>query len=276
MTSTSYVDSHAHLDVGEFDADREAVITRAQEAGLRYLLLIADLTKPESVSTVRDLAERYPGMYWAAGIDPHEAASAREQDFELLAGLAGDRKFLAVGEIGLDYYYDYPRDVQHRVFVRQLDLARDLRKPVIIHCRDAWSDLRQIMRQRLISGPAETPPDEAVAAARTGILHCFTGTTEDALDLVALGFYVSFAGNLTFKKAESLRTAAAAVPLGRLLAETDCPYLAPVPHRGRRNEPAFVVEVTRELARLHGLPEQEMGIRLTVNFEELFQLPEGC
>ena len=313
------VDSHAHLDAKEFDGDREAVIARAQEAGLRYLLLIADLSRPESMSKVQDLAERHDSFYWAAGIDPHESASAREEHFQVLAQMAKHPKFLAVGEIGLDYHYDYPRDAQKRVFLRQLELARELERPIIIHCRDAWSDLRQILRQRLRSNQGNTsllsrpivdssraPSGERVASrvmespegtivrdyrghhrenessslqggapdnpARAGILHCFTGAAGDARDLVDLGFYVSFAGNLTYKKAENLREAARSIPLQRLLSETDCPYLAPTPYRGRRNEPARVREVTCELARLHGLPEHETGLRLVENFERLFEL----
>src|SRR5215472_5900894 len=145
---TRFVDSHAHLDVAEFDSDRDAVIARAQEAGLCYVLLIADLTRAESVQAVIDLAERHEGFYWAAGIDPHESARAREEHFGILAEAAQHPKFLAVGEIWLDYYYDYPRYDQKRVLLRQIELARGLHRPIIIHCRDAWSDLRQILRQR--------------------------------------------------------------------------------------------------------------------------------
>ncbi|HEY6290380.1 MAG TPA: TatD family hydrolase [Terriglobia bacterium] len=272
-----HVDSHAHLDSVDFDPDREAVIARAQQAGLRYVLLIADLARPESVRKVIELAERHAGFYWAAGIDPHEAASAREEHFESLNDLAAHPKFLAVGEIGLDYYYDYPRDVQKQVFLRQIELARVLGRPIIIHCRDAWSDLRQILRARLapsspVPGPASIQGDGPDRLAGAGILHCFSGTTEDAHDLVDLGFYVSFAGNLTFKKAQNLREAARSVPIDRLLSETDSPYLGPVPYRGRRNEPAWVREVTRELAGLHGVPEEEMGRRLAGNFGRLFGL----
>ena len=275
---TRLVDSHAHLDAAEFDNDREAVIARAQEAGLRYVLLIADLTRPESLSKVQGLTEQHEGFYWAAGIDPHESGSAREEHFHTLAEVARHPKFLAVGEIGLDYYYGYPRDNQQRVFLRQTELARELGRPIIIHCRDAWSDLRQILRQQWdhdkenASGePSGTRPEQP-NEARAGILHCFTGTAEDARDLLSLGFYVSFAGNVTYKKAEDLREAARSLPLRRLLSETDCPYLAPVPHRGKRNEPALVREVTRELARLHSLPEDDMGMQLVENFARLFEL----
>lgn len=279
-----YVDCHAHLDAADFDGDREAVIARAEEASLRYTLLIGDLTRPESVSMVAKLAERHQSLYWAAGIDPHQAASAGDEHFESLARYARHPKFLAVGEIGLDYYYDYPRDVQKQVFRRQLQAAHELSRPIIIHCRDAWSDLRRILSEHFApvagldngaqaaSAVEGTGSPGAPGSSHAGILHCFTGGTEDARDLINLGFYVSFAGNLTFKKAEQLREAARSVPLERLLSETDSPYLAPVPYRGQRNEPARVREVTKELAALHSMPEDDMGRQITVNFVRLFGL----
>ena len=267
-----YLDSHAHLDAADFDADREAVIARARGAGLQYVLLIADLAKPESVRSVAELVERHDWMYWAAGIDPHESAKAREEQFAELAKAGRHPKFLAVGEIGLDYYYDYPRDVQQRVFRRQIELARDMHKPIIIHCRDAWSDLRQVLREYFAFQSSAANNELPETAQGAGILHCFTGSIEDARDLIDLGFYVSFASNLTFKKAADLREAARSLPVDRLLSETDCPYLAPVPYRGRRNEPAFVREVTKALAALHEMPEEEMGRRLARNFERLFEL----
>jgi len=276
---TQFLDSHAHLDASDFDADREAVIERAREAGLRYLLLIADVTRPESVERIRELAGRHDGVYWAAGVDPHQSAHARDGHFETLGAIARHPKFLAVGEIGLDYFYDYPRDVQTRVFVRQIELARELGRPIIIHCRDAWSDLRRILRERSSTGPVDAgraePPSadgQATSPARAGILHCFTGAIEDALDLINLGFYVSFAGNVTYKKTEALREAARSLPADRLLAETDSPYLAPLSHRGRRNEPAFVRETTRQLAALRGWDEEMMGRQMVENFARLFGL----
>jgi TatD DNase family protein len=272
-----HLDSHAHLDAAEFNADREAVIARARDAGLRYLMLIADLAKRESVRAVRELAERYDWIYWAAGVDPHQSAGAREEHFEALSEAARHAKFLAVGEIGLDYYYDYPRDVQKAVFLRQLRLACEFGKPIVIHCRDAWVDLIELLRSSAGNGSPNARDGEgayagAAAEGRAGILHCFSGTPQDARDMMALGFDVSFAGNVTFKKASGLREAARAVPIERLLSETDSPYLAPAPHRGRRNEPAFVCEVTKELAALHGLTEEEMGGQLVQNFTRLFQL----
>ncbi|HEV2176629.1 MAG TPA: TatD family hydrolase [Terriglobia bacterium] len=254
------VDSHAHLDAPDFDGDREAVIARAQQAGLRYLLLVADLARAESLRTIADLTDRHDGLYWAAGIDPHQATSAQEEHFRSLAKLAEHPKFVAVGEIGLDYYYDYPRDTQKHVLIRQLELARELKLPIIIHCRDAWADVRAMIKSHWTS------------TGLGGILHCFTGAREDAFDLMDSGFLVSFAGNLTFKKAESLRAAAREIPLDRLLTETDCPYLAPVPYRGKRNEPTYVREVTRQLADVHHLGEEEMGWHAVANFERFFHL----
>jgi TatD DNase family protein len=258
---TQFVDSHAHLDGSEFDADREAVIERARSAGLRYLLLIGGASGPDQMGAALDIAETHDWIYAAAGIHPHEASKAQDGHFELVGRLARQPKFLAVGEIGLDYCYDHsPREVQKKVLIRQLDLAREVKLPIIIHCRDAWPDVREIIRTHW--------RDTGLG----GILHCFSGALEDALELMDWGFLVSFAGNLTFKKAENLRAVAREIPLDRLLTETDCPYLAPVPHRGNRNEPAYVVEVTRELARLHNLSEEEMGQRAVRNFTEFFRL----
>jgi TatD DNase family protein len=258
---TQFVDSHAHLDGPEFDADREAVIERARAAGLRYLLVIGGASGPEQMGAALPIAESHDGIYAAAGIHPHDASKAQDAHFDHLRRLARQPKFLAVGEIGLDYYYDHsPREVQKQVLFRQLDLAREVKLPIIIHCRDAWPDLREIIRAHWRH------------TGLGGILHCFSGTLEDALELMDWGFLVSFAGNLTFKKAEDVRAVAGGIPLDRLLTETDCPYLAPVPHRGKRNEPAYVVEVTRELARLHNLSEEEMGQRAVRNFTEFFRL----
>jgi TatD DNase family protein len=258
---TQFVDSHAHLDGSEFASDRDAVIERARAAGLRYLLVIGGASGPEQMGAALDIAETHDWIYAAAGIHPHEASKAQDTHFDLLQRLARQPKFLAVGEIGLDYYYDHsPRKVQKKVLVRQLDLAREVKLPIIIHCRDAWPDLRDILRAHW--------RDTALG----GILHCFSGSSEDALELMDWGFLVSFAGNLTFKKADDLRAVAGEIPEDRLLTETDCPYLAPVPYRGKRNEPAYVAEVTRELAKLHNLSEEAMGLRVVGNFAEFFRL----
>ena len=267
---TPLVDSHCHIAGPEYDADRDAVIERARAAGVRYLLVIPS-GEPQQTGEALALAEKHDGIYAAAGIHPHEAQKAADCDFESLENLAARPKLIAIGEIGLDYYYDHsPREAQQTVLVRQLDIARRVSLPVIIHCRDAWPDLRQILREFLgQDGPGMTP---ASAKWRGGILHCFTGTWEDASELMEMGFMVSFAGNLTFKNAEPLRDVARQIPLDRLLSETDCPFLSPVPFRGQRNEPMRVREVTKLLAGLRGLTEEEMGASLVRNFESFFSL----
>jgi len=255
------VDCHAHLDGPEFDTDRETVIERARAAGVRYLLLIGEASGPDVMRAALPIAERFDWTFAAAGVHPHEAAKAEERHFDHLQQLARHPKLLAVGEIGLDYHYDHsPRDLQKKILIRQLELAREVKLPVIIHCRDAWEDLRETVRSTL------------KGAGLGGILHCFTGGREDAFDLMDLGFLVSFAGNLTFKNGEHLREVARAIPLDRLLTETDSPYLAPIPHRGKRNEPAFVREVTRTLARLHNRSEEEMSEHVWKNFTRFFAL----
>ena len=277
-----YVDSHCHLDDSDFDADRDAVIERARAAGVKHLLTIGGAGGPDRLSEAVRIAERHEWIYAAAGVHPHEAAKAEDRHFDELRELAGHAKFLAIGEIGLDYYYDHsPRDVQRQVLVRQLELARELGLPVIIHCRDAWADLREIVRahwapasgaSRMQDANARGRPQPESTGAPRGILHCFTGTREDAFELMDFGFLVSFAGNVTFKKAENLRAVAREIPLDCLLTETDSPYLAPAPYRGKRNEPAYVREVTRAVAELHSLSEEEMGRRAVQNFARFFGL----
>lgn len=257
------VDSHCHLDDARFDPDRDQAIQRARDAGITYLLTIGGAAGPDHLADAVEIASRHEWIYAAAGIHPHEAAKAEDRYFDELRRLAAQPRFVAIGEIGLDYYYDHsPREVQRQVLERQLALAVELNLPVIIHCRDAWADLRAIIRERYRG------------QSRGGILHCFTGSRDDALELMDFGFLVSFAGNLTFKKADDLCAAAREIPLDRLLTETDSPYLAPVPHRGKRNEPAYVAEVTRELARLHGFTEQEMGERVVRNFARFFNVAQ--
>ena len=257
----SFVDSHAHLGDSGFDVDRDAVIERARAAGLRYLLAIGGGTGPDDLGSAVRLAELHDWIYAAVGVHPHEAGHFRDSHFEELRETSRHPKVLAVGEIGLDYHYDHsPRDVQKRVLVRQLELAREVKLPVVIHCRDAWSDLREIGRIHWQS------------AGLGGILHCFTGSREDAFTFLDWGFLVSFAGNVTFKKADNLRAVAREIPLDRLLTETDSPYLAPVPYRGKRNEPAYVREVSRELAALHHVSQEEMGEQAVRNFTGFFRL----
>jgi TatD DNase family protein len=256
----SCTDSHAHLDDAGFDADREAVLQRARAGGVTRILTIAEATRPADVEKTLLLAAEHEGFLWVAvGVHPHEARHASAELLDELLSRAAQRRILAWGEIGLDYHYDHsPRDVQQDVFRQQLRRARGLDLPVVIHCREAWGDCLHILEE------------EWADSGLGGILHCFGGTTEVAALAVQWGFLISFAGNITFARAKDLRTAAAVVPLERLLIETDCPYLAPQPHRGQRNEPAYVVEVAAELGRLRGLSAEEMGERTTENFLRLF------
>jgi TatD DNase family protein len=256
-----FIDSHAHLDDSEFESDREAVIERAHAAGVRYILVAGGGTGADGLTTAIELAENHPDMYASAGVHPHDAQHFMESQAQRILQLASRPKLVAIGEIGLDYYYDHsPRDIQKRVLIRQMELARELRLPIIIHCRDAWSDLCEI---------AATHWNPAGLG---GILHCFTGSIQDAQTFLDWGFLISFAGNLTFKKAESIREAARMVPADRLLTETDSPYLAPVPHRGKRNEPAFVRCVTQELARLRNLPEEDLAQQVLENFKTFLKV----
>ena len=193
--------------------------------------------------------------------------SAKREDFDQLERLARDPKVIAWGEIGLDYFYDHsPRDVQQRVFQQQMEMARSAKLPIVIHCRpsdnseNAWDDLLRLIRENWAS------------SGLGGVLHCFTGTVEHAQAALDLGFVISFAGNITYPKAQNIRDAATMVPLDRMFIETDCPYLAPVPHRGKRNEPAYVVETARQIGELRGLSREEIGRLTSHNFLSFFQL----
>ncbi|HKG14368.1 MAG TPA: TatD family hydrolase [Pyrinomonadaceae bacterium] len=256
-----FVDSHAHIDGEEFDADRVEVVERARAAGVRAILNVGT-GDPHSGSLERAVAvaEEFEGVYAAAGVHPHDARLYDEAaERRLLGVLRGSDRVVALGEIGLDYHYDNsPREAQREVFARQLRLAARLELPVIIHSREADEETVKILRA------------EYAGAASGGVMHCFGGGRKMAEDVLAFGFHVSFAGNVTFKKADALREVALAVPLERLLVETDCPYLSPVPLRGRRNEPAHVVETVRFLAGLRGVTPEELGRATSENFYDLF------
>jgi len=240
-------DSHCHLSDPQFDADRDAALERALAAGVRCFM---EIDAPE-------LAERYPCMYATVGVHPHEAAKATEETFARIRDLAAHPKVLAIGEIGLDYHYDFsPRDVQQRVFTRQLELAAEFRKPIVIHTREAWDDTLALVGQ-------------ASGVPHGGIMHCFTGDAAQAQQALDAGFHLAFGGVLTFPKAELLREAARMTPEDRMLIETDCPYLAPVPYRGKRNEPAFVVETARRLAEVRGATVESIADVTTRNFQNL-------
>ena len=264
-----FVDSHAHLETEQFEADREQVIARAREAGIETILAIGSGTGPGSLDCAIRLAEQHDFIYATIGIHPHEAKLARDADFEEMAQLATRPKVIAWGEIGLDYFYDHsPRDIQQQVFLRQLEMAQAAKLPIVIHCRpsdgsdDAWEDCLTLLRERW------------AGSGLGGILHCFTGTMAHATRALDMGFMISFAGNVTFPKAQQIRDAAREVPLDRMLIETDSPFLAPVPHRGKRNEPSFVKEVARQVAELRGLSTEDVGLQTANNFYRFFSLHE--
>lgn len=258
-----FIDSHCHIDGPEYDADREEVIARARDAGVATMLNVGT-GDPHGGAFERavELAELHSEIYAAVGVHPHDAKlfdDAAER--HLLDLVRQSRKVIAWGEIGLDYHYDHsPRDVQREVFRRQLRIARELDLPVVIHSREADDDTATILGEEL-SG-----------YDRAGVLHCFGGSLAMARDAIELGFFISFAGNLTFKKADDLRDVARQLPLERLLIETDCPYLTPMPFRGRRNEPARVVETARCLAEIHGKEPEEIGRVTCESFGRLFRV----
>jgi len=264
-----FVDSHAHLDGKQFATDREQVISRARDAGVRNIVAIGNGDGPANFDCGIRLAEKYDFMYATIGIHPHEARLADQAAFDRMQQLARHPKIIAWGEIGLDYFYDHsPRETQQQVFAKQLELAAAAQLPIVIHCRssndsdNAWQDcLRLIEEQWAPRGLG-------------GILHCFTGNWAHAKRALDMGFMISFAGNVTFPKAQQIRDAAVQVPLDRMLIETDSPYLAPVPHRGKRNEPAFVRETARQLAELRSLSTEEVGERTSRNFYNFFELVE--
>jgi TatD DNase family protein len=264
-----FVDSHAHLEMEQFNADRAAVLERARDAGIENILAIGSGTGPGALDCAMQLAEQHEFIYATIGIHPHEAKLASDADFEELAQLARRPKVIAWGEVGLDYFYDHsPRGVQTQVFVKQLQLAQAVKLPIVIHCRpsnnseDAWEDCLKLLNEHWASN------------GLGGILHCFTGTWAHATQAIDMGFMISFAGNVTFPKAQQIREAAKQVPLDRMLIETDSPFLAPVPHRGKRNEPSFVIEVARQLGELHGLSTQDIALQTTKNFYRFFSLHE--
>jgi TatD DNase family protein len=264
-----FVDSHAHLDGSRYDGDRDEVLTRAHDAGVVNILTVGTGDGPGTLDCAVKLAAKYDFIYATVGIHPHEAKQATEPDFQELKTLANRPKVIAWGEIGLDYFYDHsPREIQQQVFLKQLELARAAKLPIVIHCRpsensnNAWDYCLATLEQHWRS------------SGLGGILHCFTGDLSHARRALDFGFMISFAGNVTFPKAQQIRDAAREVPLDRVLIETDCPFLAPVPHRGKRNEPAFVKEVARQLAELRGLPIEEIANQTTQNFYRFFSLPE--
>jgi len=268
-----FIDSHAHLEGKRYDSDRDEVLTRAKQSGIDVYLAIGNGDGPETADCGIRLAEQYDGdpqypEIWASvGIHPHEASLATDAADAQMLAWARHPKVIAWGEIGLDYFYDHsPRDKQKAVFRRQMELAQTARLPIVIHCRpsdnseNAWDDCLALIAEHW------------VPTGLGGILHCFTGSVDHAQRGLDLGFMISFAGNITFPKAQNIRDAAQFVPLDRMLIETDSPYLAPIPHRGQRNEPAFVIETARQIGELRNMPAEAIGAQTAENFRRFFKL----
>jgi TatD DNase family protein len=261
-----FIDSHAHLEGKRFGADLPEVLRRAKAAGVSKILAIGTGDGPGTLDCAVQLATNHTEILATIGVHPHEANLAVDTTWSQLQQLAHRPKVIAWGEIGLDYYYDHsPRDVQQRVFLRQMEMANAARLPIVIHCRpsdnteNAWVDTIDNLRAHW---------------ARTGlggILHCFTGSIEHMRAALEIGFLISFAGNVTFPKAQGIREAVLECPLDNMLIETDSPFLAPVPHRGKRNEPAFVVNTAAKIAEIKGVSLGEVATATTANFHRLFE-----
>ena len=249
------IDSHCHLDSEQFDLDRDAVIERAAAAGVEHMVAIGTGNGPPDLEAGIRLADRYPQFYATVGVHPHDAAKADSATLARIAELARHPKVVAIGEIGLDYHYDFsPRDTQKGVFVEQMGIARDAGKPIVIHTREAWEDTIALIAAHWKSA---------------GIMHCFSGGPDEARQALELGFHLSFGGIVTFPKALNIQEAARITPAEKLLIETDAPYLAPVPNRGKRNEPAYIVETARKLAELRGESLESVARATSDNFRRL-------
>ena len=252
------VDSHCHLDDGRFDPDRDAAVGRALEAGVATMVSIGTGDGPPALEAGIRMAEKYDCVFSTVGVHPHNASQATPETPARLSELLRHPKVIGLGEIGLDYHYDFsPRDRQREVFIEQLQVARDAGKPIIIHTREAWDDTIALLREHWV--PAGLP----------GIMHCFSGGPAEARLSLEMGFYISFAGIVTYPKATQIHEAAKVVPLDRLLVETDAPYLAPVPHRGRRNEPSYVVQTAVRLAELRSELPETVALATTANWHRL-------
>ena len=270
------IDSHAHLDSPRYDEDRDALLARAWQANVRTVLSIGIGDGPETMHRALELSREYAGkpetprILASAGVHPHEAQLCDEAALTKLNSLLQELEIIACGEIGLDYFYDHsPRGTQKTVFRQQMEIAAAHKKPIIIHCRpsdnstNAWDDTLDMIES------------EWAPKGLGGILHCFTGEWDHARRAMDCGFLISFAGNITFPKAQPIRDVAVQVPLDRMLVETDAPFLAPVPNRGKRNEPGWVAGVAAKLAEIRNLPADEVASRTTENFHRFFSITAG-
>jgi TatD DNase family protein len=255
----SVIDSHCHLDASQFSEDREATIQRALDAGVSKLLTIGTGEGPPDLEAALRLADKHDFIYASAGIHPEYAPKAGPGDYKQLSRLLEHPKCIAAGEIGLDYHWQpYDAAQQAAVFVEQMRIAMDARKPIIIHTRDAWQDTMALLKEHW------------APCGLACIMHCFTGTPAEAREALDLGFYLSFSGVLTYPKALEVQESAKIPPLDRILVETDCPYLAPVPYRGKRNEPSYVIHTARKLAELRNMEYETIAEATSANFQRVF------
>jgi len=255
------IDTHVHINFDVFQSDLGSLQDRWREAGVVHL--VHSCVEPREFAQIQSIADRFPEMSFAIGLHPLDAQKWEDNTAqEILTAAQSDRRVVAIGEMGLDFYKADNRDWQVEVFRAQLEIAYQLNKPVIIHCRDAALELREVLQ-------AYQQEDKIIC----GVMHCWSGNPEETQWFLDLGFYVSFSGIVTFKKAETVQNSAKIVPLDRLLVETDCPFLAPAPYRGKRNEPAYVRHVAEYLAQLREISLEDLAEATTHNACQLFNLP---
>lgn len=254
---TPLIDSHCHLDFPDFGDELDDVVARAGRAGISHMVTIS--THVTKFPQVKAVAERFDNIFCTVGIHPHQAVSEPEVTVDELTEMSNHPKVVGIGETGLDFFYEHsPRDIQERQFRTHIDVARNTGLPLIVHTRDADVDTIRILEEEHAKGPFP------------GLIHCFSASQELAERMVAIGFYISFSGIVTFKRADELRVVAATVPEDRVLVETDSPFLAPVPRRGKRNEPAFTAFTAAKVAEVRGISPSELAILTTGNFRRLF------
>lgn len=251
-------DSHAHYNDERFDEDRDSLLMKMTQNNIGLIMNACSSTN--EIPDILDMTEKYPFVYGSVGVHPHEVGGMTEEDMEIIRKYAGNEKIKAIGEIGLDYFYDNsPRDLQKKWFARQIELACELNMPIIVHDRDAHADVMDILKRHH-------------AERCGGVFHCYSGSAEMAKELLKLGMYIAFGGSLTFKNAVKVKEAAAAVPIDRILTETDCPYLAPEPYRGKRNSSLYMKPIVEKLAEIKGVSVEEIENATYENAKNCFKI----